>query len=299
MSPLSGHDRCAPSAQRRGDALAGSAAPVGRWLLVEQPGPWGRDAVRQSQLSGAVGDRLAGRARAAGLRLVLIRRYGRPPGSAAPAGDRRWALVDSRPGQESTRWGTYGPDTDLDELPLDGSAGTSSADPTYLVCTHGRHDTCCAIRGRPLAGALAAARPEQTWECSHVGGDHFAANLVVLPHGLYYGHVAPSTGPQLAAAYEAGRVDPTWLRGRSSLSAPVQAAQHHARARLGATGVEDLHPLDAHELDGGRWRVRLADGDGAVVVVVREGRASPQLLTCHSVRPAAQRTWTVEEFSAA
>jgi len=298
MRTRSGHDRCAPSAERRGDPLAGSAAPVGRWLLVEQPGPWGRDAVRQSQLSTAVGDRLARRASAAGLRLVLIRRYGRPPGSAAPAGDRRWAVVDSRPGREATWWGTYGSDTELDDLPLDGSTGTASGAPTYLVCTHGRHDTCCAIRGRPLAGALASARPEQTWECSHVGGDHYAANLVVLPHGLYYGHVTPSTGPRLVAAYEAGQVDLTWLRGRSSLPAPVQAAQHHARLALDATGVDDLAPVGVQPLDAGRWRVRLSAQDGVVAVVVREGRAPGALLTCSSAGPAAQRTWTVEDFAA-
>jgi hypothetical protein len=31
--------------------------------------------------------------------------------------------------------------------------------PLYLVCTHGRHDRCCALRGRPVAKALAAFKP--------------------------------------------------------------------------------------------------------------------------------------------
>jgi len=25
--------------------------------------------------------------------------------------------------------------------------------PLYLVCTHGTHDVCCAVRGRPVAAA--------------------------------------------------------------------------------------------------------------------------------------------------
>ena len=33
---------------------------------------------------------------------------------------------------------------------------TPEADPVLAVCTHGRHDACCAERGRPLARALAA-----------------------------------------------------------------------------------------------------------------------------------------------
>ena len=48
-------------------------------------------------------------------------------------------------------------------------------EPMLLVCTHGVHDTCCAVRGRPVAAALARRWPEATWECSHVGGDRFAA----------------------------------------------------------------------------------------------------------------------------
>ena len=66
------------------------------------------------------------------------------------------------------------------------------------MCTHGRHDACCAERGRPVAAALTAARPEQTWEVSHVGGDRFAANLLVLPEGLYYGQVTADEAPGLA-----------------------------------------------------------------------------------------------------
>src|SRR4029453_5830608 len=61
----------------------------------------------------------------------------------------------------------------------------------------GRHGACCAERGRPVAAALAQAHPEETWEVSHIGGDRFAGNLLVLPNGLYYGRLDP--GPALAA----------------------------------------------------------------------------------------------------
>jgi hypothetical protein len=48
---------------------------------------------------------------------------------------------------------------------------------------------CCARLGVPLAQALAARHPGPVWETTPVGGHRFAANLVLLPHGLYYGPV--------------------------------------------------------------------------------------------------------------
>ena len=41
------------------------------------------------------------------------------------------------------------------EPPVDsGRPGRSSTGPLYGVCTHGRHDACCAERGRPVCAAL-------------------------------------------------------------------------------------------------------------------------------------------------
>ena len=92
-------------------------------------------------------------------------------------------------------------------------------DPLIAVCTHGRHDACCAERGRPVALALAASRhADAVWECSHIGGDRFAGNLLVLPRGLYYGRVDPDSALELADAAVDGRVALDHLRGRSDLA---------------------------------------------------------------------------------
>ncbi|MDX6264443.1 MAG: hypothetical protein QOH84_6131, partial [Kribbellaceae bacterium] len=99
-----------------------------------------------ADLAGEVGRLCA----AAGIRPVLIRRHGRQDRSTT----RRWALVDSRPGQESVRWGELPTDDHLLNVLAGRDPGTPSADPIYLICTHGRHDACCAIRGRPAAAAL-------------------------------------------------------------------------------------------------------------------------------------------------
>jgi hypothetical protein len=279
--------RCAAAAEARGDQLFGTASPVPRWLLVEQPGPWGRTAVVESRLDPVVAARLSRQATAAGVRVLVIRR----PGRRDPVTVRQWAYVDARPGREGAWWGTFDDDEQLLDLPLDGSTGTSSSAPIYLVCTHGRHDVCCALRGRPIAAALSALRPGATWECSHVGGDRFAGNLVVLPHGLYYGFLDPARAIAVTTAYEQGRVVPRWLRGRAAFPAAVQAAQAYARAELSIENVDALDPLDWSE-DDGTWRVSLEGLQDVVHVTVR-ARFSREgyLLTDAAVRPERPRVF--------
>jgi hypothetical protein len=286
-------------ARARGDALVATAAAASRWLLVEQPGPWGRDALAQSRLDPRAAAGLARRSRAEGVRLLLVRR----PGSRPADSRRRWAYVDGRPGREGLWWSVRTRDTDLLDAPWDGSVGEPGTGPVYLVCTHGSHDACCALRGRPLAGSLPVAGPTGVWECSHLGGDRFAANVVVLPHGFYYGQV-PGDGAELVAAHEAGRIALPWLRGRAGLPLPVQAAQHAARSELGLLGVDDLAPRGSRALTPPgaaveRWAVTLAGPDGDVVVTV-ESRAAEAaaLLTCRAQHPAHPRTWELVSLQA-
>src|ERR687894_3132490 len=228
-------DRCSVQALVRGDSGVATASPAQRWLLVEQPGPWGMDALTQSRFDPAAATRLAHRARAEGVRVLLVRR----PGDRLADSQRRWAYVDGRPGVEGVWWSVRDSDAELVDAPWDGSAGQRADGPVYLVCAHGGHDACCALRGRPLARALPAGDPDDVWECSHLGGDRFAANVLVLPHGFYYGQV-PGDGADLVAAHAQGRVALPWLRGRAGVPIPAQAAQHFARGELGLLDVDAL-----------------------------------------------------------
>ena len=268
--------------------MVATAAPVSRWLLVEQPGHWGRDALR-SRAEPAAASALLAAAASAGVRVVVIRRPGRAataqrlrglPGH--PASDRAWAYVDSRPGSETVRWGRFTDHRQLLGGPLAGTAGNPDSRPVYLVCAHGRHDACCAIRGRPVAAALALLRPDQVWECSHVGGDRFAANAVVLPEGLYYGHLGVHQAGDVVEAYDAGHVVPALLRGRSSFPSAVQAAQHHARLVLAERRIAALSPVAVQQSAARSWQVRLAHDHGIFTVWVQASYAPPQRLTCSS-----------------
>jgi hypothetical protein len=292
--------RCSVRALGRGDSPVATAPPAQRWLLIEQPGPWGREALLESRFDASVAPELAARARAGNVRLLLIRR----PGGRLADSASRWAYADARPGREGLWWSTRSADADLLAAPWDGSVGEPASAPTYLVCTHGGHDACCALRGRPLARALPAPGPADVWECSHLGGDRFAANVLVLPHGFYYGQV-PGDGAELVAAHERGEVALPWLRGRAGVLPAGQAAQRHARAELGLLGVDDLpvtgvRTLTAPGAEIERWTVTLAGPDGDVVAIV-ESRPSDAAahLTCRATHPAHTRTWHVQTLPAA
>jgi hypothetical protein len=287
--------RCSVQALVRGDSAVATGSPAQRWLLVEQPGPWGADALTQSRFDPAVAPRLVHRARVEGVRVLLVRR----PGDRLADSQRRWAYVDGRPGVEGVWWSVRDSDAELVDVPWDGSVGERADRPLYLVCAHGGHDACCALRGRPLARTMPA---DDVWECSHLGGCRFASNVLVLPHGFYYGQV-PGDGAELVEAHAGGRVALPWLRGRSGLPAPVQAAQHTVRAELSLLGVDDLLPSDVRRLTPAgaeveRWVVTLSGPDGDVVTEV-ESRPSEESapLTCRALHPAHGRTWHVRLLS--
>jgi Sucrase/ferredoxin-like len=276
-------DRCALRAQLRGDPMLGTAFPAARLLLVEQPGPWGRDGLTTSRFDAATAQALIERAGQAGIRVLAIRRPGRTPGHAA----RSWALADCRAGHEAIRWGTFDADVELLELPLDGSAGEPDERPAFLVCAHSKHDTCCALRGRPVAAALHDERPGQVWECSHVGGERFAANVLVLPHGLLYGRVLPFAAPEFIAAAEAGEVIGALLRGRVGLPPVAQAALAYAYDHLALRRADALRVEQTGRVQDGLALVRLAGPHGELQVTVAVERVAVTGLTCANPRPAA------------
>src|SRR4051794_41950750 len=82
--------RCSVRALGRGDSPVATASPAQRWLLIEQPGPWGREALAESRFDQSVVPELARRSRAEGVRLLLIRR----PGDRLPHSGPRWGLAD-------------------------------------------------------------------------------------------------------------------------------------------------------------------------------------------------------------
>jgi Sucrase/ferredoxin-like len=268
--------------------MAGTASTVRSWLLLEDPGPWGRDALRDARLPERVGLELQRRCRAAGVRPLLIRRASSNASAAAsPSGGLACFAIRSGPEPpwiERIRLESVADTLDVD-LPALGRGlrlGFEPVDgPLFLVCTHGRRDVCCAERGRPVAQALATAVPGATWESSHVGGDRFAGNLVAFPHGLYLGRVRPDEAAEVARTYADGRVSLRHLRGRSCYPMPVQAAEHALRTHEGFDRVDDIG-LERSERHRGVSTSTFRTPLGRFSVSVAIEESAPSFLTCHS-----------------
>ncbi len=290
---------CAAAARERAEPIYATASQVDRWLCIEEPGSWGADAVGESRIERDIAVALKARARRIGVRLLLIRRHGR-----YEPRQRTVLVASSRHGESWVERFLVGDvaqvlDLDLGPIAEHRSVGGERVQrPVFLVCTNGRHDACCAEFGRPLAATLSAARPEETWECSHVGGDRFAGNLVCLPEGVYYGNVGPMDGARIAKAHAAGQVDLVHHRGRSIQPFVVQAAEHFLRARLQVTGLEAVRADAIHDDGSGQHRVSFhVEERGGVDVVVRVARDErPEVLTCRAARPGRPPRYRLVEI---
>lgn len=282
----------------------GTASVARGWVAVEQPGPWGRNAAQQSHLDPALGETLTHAVASSGGRLVLIRRTG------AHADDhhdrpRTVLLASCLPG---TAWLA---ETRLDDLAvlrhLDSDAlargdfeavrrslpGLQRVERSvFLVCTNGRRDVCCAVRGRPVASEAASARPGQVWETSHTGGHRFAPTGLLLPSGST---LARLDGDDVVAALDSAAegelprhlIGPRHDRGRSALRQVDQVAESTVReltaqTRLDALTVESGH-ADGSPDQPAEVVVRCDDGPRVRrwrVVVRRQRREPDRRVSC-------------------
>ena len=278
-------DACSVQWDADGTSAHGTAAGAGFFVIVEQSGPWGRDAARESHLDPLLGAELDVRTSRAGGRFMLVRR---PGGHPAHDGPRRVLLAHAGTAPDSPPWLLEAEVADPGELlGLDWGAlargsralvaaslpGARDAEPTLLVCTNGRRDVCCAVRGRPLAAAAARVAPGRVWEVSHTGGHRFAPTAVLLPWGQTYARLDEQGAAWVLEASLSGHtpaelLGPLHDRGRSALAPAAQCAESHLRAELGETHLaslwaseptpsDDGNDVVVTHADGRTWRVHV------------------------------------------
>ncbi len=295
-------ERCSSVSCSADEPLVATASVVRGWVLIEQPGAWGTDAVTQSRLPAPVAEELVAQAARHNLRVLLLRR---PDGRNSPTRNIFLAWSGRR-----TQWIEQRVVSQVEELlevdlaPLaDGTRvgfGELRERPLYLVCTNGRHDPCCAQLGRPVARALLRDGDDSVWECSHVGGDRFAGNLVCLPHGLYFGRLGPADAQRVVAGYERGGLELDHYRGRAGEPFPVQAAEYFVRRREDLRGVDDVASSGWRKLRPGVVEVVLSGPAGRTfrVTVEVSPSADGRTLTCAALGAERPPTFSLLAFQA-
>ena len=279
----------APCSQRSVDIhepLAGSAPPATAWIVVEHPGPWGRDALEDSGLNSDCVEHLRTALDTHGVRTILARRSrSRRAGTRdepsttenahVPSPLRNVWVAACGPSGGIGRHGQMSDVSTLLQWDLEALGqgvlpdfGVPMEEAWEFVCAHGKRDVCCATSGRGYALARqASALDAHVWECSHLGGHRFAPTCLFLPSGRLYGRL------DAAGFYPAGS-EPSadFLRGASYLSPAAQAADQAVRSalampanartylRVGPDGAfEDSTTVDVETVDNGTWRVTCTD----------------------------------------
>lgn len=283
---------CSEAARERDEPLAATASRIDTWLLVEHTGYWPYEPLDAAAFAGPLREHLAAQlAEHRPARLLLVKR---PEGRAKRGVEVVYGRTDERGGRfRRLEVGTY---DELRGLELSGSAGEPLPHPLLLACTHGIRDRCCARYGQELLRELLRqADPEWVRQASHVGGDRFAGNLVVLPEGLYFGRVARDDVAPLLASYRTGRIELASYRGRSCHPFPVQAAEGHLRRVTGLAGIDDVRLVAVRRRERDRFTVQLEAGPAAALheleVAVELGE--PVLLTCKAREPKPPRRFVV------
>lgn len=279
---------CTFASAVRAESSYATTSRIQRWILLEQPGPWGRNAVLESRLPDAAARQLWSLGHRLGARVLLLRRHGRavrhgPVAAYAAVTFARRSWIESF---------TLDRPEDVLDLNLEGLrhgapvGGSPMDEPLFLVCTNGRHDPCCAVYGRPLAAALSQAFGDAVWECSHIGGDRFAGNLLCFPHGICYGRLAPKDAVGVAKLHREGFIDLGHYRGRSAYSFPVQAAEYFIRREQRLNRIQDLGFISAEEQGEDHWSVGFDGQEWRYTAVVRTWPdPSAEFLTCHASTP--------------
>ena len=293
---------CAAESSASDEPLAATASRIDHWILLEYRGLWERDVLGGSLFSPELKTHLGGQLRALGhARLLFVKKPER-----RAYGRRQLYFGSSRPGEE--RFFQLEVDHQEDLRGFDFVRALSGADtpglpvdhPLLVVCTHGKRDRCCAKFGQPLYDALRSeTETGHVWQSTHVGGDRFAGNVVVLPQGLYYGRVGIHDVGGLLADHAAGRVHLDRYRGRAAYPFPLQAAEHAVREAQGLLGIDDLVLAGSERVGEAAWRVRFRASDGVVheAEVSEEAADEPTYLTCGADEPKRALRYTATLLS--
>jgi hypothetical protein len=291
---------CSELSRQRGEPPYGTASVGDVWLLIEYPYWWSKNAFADSAIPTEVKAHLTAALADIPRARLLVIKQDRPRRPLL-----KFFVVRAREREPFIAQFTFAAYEELLQLDIKhaaagrvSSAGTVTAEPLYLICTHGRRDKCCAKFGYPLYKTLRATGAN-VWQSSHVGGDRFAANLICFPHGLFYAHVTEPDAQTIISAYGERRMVLGKYRGRACYGHAVQAAEYFIRAESGLTQLDDVRLVGRTRIAEHSWRVEFAAPQlGRIYETVVSSRVSAfhQLLTCMATEEKSVEQFGLDDY---
>lgn len=281
------------------EPLPGTAKTGGTYLLFEWPGAWGRDVLDGTTLGEELSGKLKAHIAKFKATLLLVRH---PTREGRQISDHHVYLVFADEGVTEVLH-VDGPE-DLLRLDLSGPGknGASVRErPLLLVCTHGKRDRCCAVKGRPLVTELVGRSPQRrdlVWETSHIKGHRFAATLMLMPWAFSFGRMNVEAAESLLDHAEEGRFFVPGNRGRGTLAPQAQVAEIAVAARLahegGAVGVNQLRVGEvAGTKTEAQVRVDDCETGSAYLVHLRKTQVQGVVSSC-GAQPETGSAWVAE-----
>ncbi|MCB0917022.1 MAG: hypothetical protein KDC39_00465 [Actinobacteria bacterium] len=259
---------CSQRPENLAEPLAGTAPVETRLILIEQPGPWGREALTENRGNAALRESVASLAEVADTKVYLVRQEHR----RSIIERQVWWLHRDETGVTARR-DQLSPNAPISvEPPPTAETVTES---TTFLCTNGRRDRCCAEFARDLLRPL----HDRVWEITHLGGHRFAPTAM-RTDGVFFGRL----GEAELAAVLAEQAPMEHVRGVFGLAQWQQAA-------LVRVAQEYEVPLNKLTSVGGPDEVSVESADRRWVVPVTMSQ-SQRLASCDG------RMKTVADWSA-
>lgn len=243
---------CRASSLDADEHLYGTVPKVDNWLLLEYPEHWEKDSLEKSSIPASVKEELKKILDTLeNSRLQLIQKEIRKEG---PINLYYIKTTEFDPKTYHFQFNSYEELIELDLISLieKGDLSDSKTDEKLaLVCTHGAYDSCCGSQGIPVFNALKRNSDLSVWKTTHVGSHRFAANVVMLPEGIYYGRVSPENVSEIAETHLKGEISLENFRGRCCFHQSAQVSDYFLRKKLevipGIYDIEWVFQRDRYE----------------------------------------------------
>lgn len=287
---------CCQLSRRLQEPLLATAVHNTYWFLLEYDRPWAARATEENDLPRAVQEWLDAQleATAGRGRVQFIKK---PPGEQ-PADHLTFFVAHAR--QQQPRLYRFQLQRYEDLLSLDlsgllageaGFEGLRHSESLFLVCTNGRRDRCCALRGLEIVEALKAVAGDAVWQTTHVGGHRFAPNILTFPDGTYYGRLEAQEAPAFVARQLQGEIDVEHLRGRACYTKPVQAADTFLRRETGIRALDALPHVATVNPQANQYEAQFEAQDGTRYTVQLRRTPSDLPVYASCGKPQTKPLW--------